>query len=142
MNNAICIKFVAEYEPLIRHIRHSVFTLEQKVDSTLDFDGLDSFATHALIYDSETPVATGRLLDDGHIGRVAVLSSHRGLGYGKQVISALERYAVENHYPRLYLGAQLHAESFYAQLGFSCFGEQYTEANIEHISMQKQLLAG
>ena len=139
MKKAICTKFVSEYEPLIHHIRHSVFTLEQKVESTLDFDGLDPLAIHALIYDHEIPVATGRLLDDGHIGRVAVLSSHRGLGYGKQIITTLEKFAVENHYQRLYLGSQLHAEPFYKKLGFSCFGEQYIEANIKHISMQKHL---
>lgn len=135
-------KYVTFDEENIKHIqyvRNTVFTGEQNVDSDIDFDGNDSHAIHVIIFNNEEPIATGRMLKDGHIGRVAVISAHRGLGIGAQIIKAFEHYAREENYPRLYLGSQLHAKSFYSKLGFTVFGQQYTEADIEHISMEKAL---
>ena len=133
------VTYNTESQESIQHIRHTVFTGEQQVDPAIDFDGQDSLAIHVLLFVRGRPAATGRMLSDGHIGRVAVLKEYRGMGMGRQVISALEEYAAKNHYPRIYLGSQLHAQPFYSKLGFTPYGEQYTEANIEHISMQKRL---
>lgn len=123
----------------IKNIRNRVFTDEQNVDPEIDFDGQDPKAVQAIIYCDNKAVATGRMLEDGHIGRVAVLKEYRSLGFGSKIIEILQNHAIKNNYPRIYLGAQLHAESFYKKLGFERFGQEYIEANIKHIAMQRGL---
>lgn len=139
MEQIFCGAINQDNEKQIRHIRNSVFTYEQGVDPDIDFDGQDAIAIHTIIFVHNAAVATGRILKDGHIGRVAVLKPYRSFGLGTKVITALQEYASQNNYPRIYLGSQLHAEPFYTKLGFKRFGQQYTEANIDHISMQKYL---
>ncbi|OBT13407.1 GNAT family acetyltransferase [Vibrio sp. UCD-FRSSP16_10] len=117
-------------------VRHCVFSLEQGIDTSLDFDGQDLEAVHAVVYAQNQPVATGRMLQDGHIGRVAVLDSYRGKGLGATTVNALVQQAKKQQFAKVYLGAQLHALDFYYKLGFSPFGERYFEAGIEHQSMQ------
>jgi len=54
-------------------IRYEVFVDEQNVPEELEIDGLDGEAKHVLAFVDGLPIGTGRILDDGHIGRVAVL---------------------------------------------------------------------
>ena len=82
-------------------------------------------------------VATGRMLRDGHIGRVAVVKNYRGRGIGIAVIKALLDIATKNKLKRVYLGSQLHARRFYERLGFRAYGGVYQEAGIDHILMDK-----
>ena len=64
-------------------IRHEVFVLEQSVPESLERDAFDETSLHAVAYDElGTPVGTGRLLADGHIGRMAVRRIARGQGVG------------------------------------------------------------
>ena len=60
-------------------IRYEVFVGEQNVPEELEIDGLDDEAKHVLAYVDALPIGTGRILNDGHIGRVAVLKNYRGL---------------------------------------------------------------
>ncbi|GAB7220321.1 GNAT family N-acetyltransferase [Vibrio comitans] len=120
-------------------VRNTVFTAEQGIDTNLDFDGQDEQAVHALVYDNDEPVATGRMLGDGHIGRIAVLISHRGKGLGSAIMKALVNEARRRNFPRVYLGAQVHALDFYEKLGFESIGERYDEVGIEHQTMQLSL---
>ncbi|HWW71426.1 MAG TPA: GNAT family N-acyltransferase, partial [Duganella sp.] len=54
-------------------IRFEVFVEEQKVPAELEMDHMDAVCVHAVAYDAAgKPVGTGRLLPDGHIGRMAV----------------------------------------------------------------------
>ncbi|MEZ8990600.1 GNAT family N-acetyltransferase [Vibrio breoganii] len=120
-------------------VRNTVFTAEQGIDTNLDFDGLDEEAVHALVYDNDEPIATGRMLEDGHIGRIAVLISHRGKGLGTSIMKALVDEARLRSFSRVYLGAQVHALDFYQKLGFEPIGERYEEVGIEHQTMQLSL---
>ncbi len=120
-------------------VRNTVFTAEQGIDTNLDFDGQDEQAVHALVYDNDEPVATGRMLEDGHIGRIAVLISHRGKGLGTAIMKALVNEARRRNFARVYLGAQVHALDFYEKLGFESIGERYDEVGIEHQTMQLSL---
>ena len=120
-------------------VRNTVFTAEQGIDTNLDFDGQDEQAVHALVYDNDDPVATGRMLEDGHIGRIAVLISHRGKGLGTAIMEALVNEARRRNFARVYLGAQVHALDFYEKLGFESIGERYDEVGIEHQTMQLSL---
>jgi len=129
----------AQGERDIRSIRNHVFTVEQAIDPESDFDGNDLQARHALATCEGRAVGTGRLLEDGHIGRVAVLSPFRGRGVGRVIVKCLLREAVMNDCPRVFLGAQKQACDFYRKLGFTCYGDRYREAGIEHLLMEKIL---
>lgn len=126
-------------EQTIRHIRKTVFCQEQNIPHALDFDGQDPQAYHVLAYHHQTPCGTGRLLSDGHIGRIAVLKEYRKRGYGKQIVEALIEVAQNHEYPSVYLGSQKHAIGFYQKLGFKTYGQEYLEVGIPHIKMEKRL---
>ena len=53
------------------------------------------------------------------------------------MVLALVKEAKNIDVKRVYLGAQKHAVGFYEKLGFSVYGEPYTEVNIEHIHMER-----
>ena len=71
-------------------IRYAVFVDEQKVPAEIELDDWDALSLHALALDAQGRVlGTGRLLPDGHIGRMAVLQSARGQGVGTALLRAL-----------------------------------------------------
>ena len=77
----------------IKQVRENVFTKEQGVPVDIEIDGLDTDASHVLVFDSEEVIGTGRMLLDGHIGRIAVEKQYRGRGIGKIIINELVRVA-------------------------------------------------
>jgi hypothetical protein len=117
-------------------IRHRVFSVEQQVDPDIDFDGLDGLAIQVLASSEGIAVGTGRMLADGHIGRIAVLKEYRGKGIGSDIIQALVKQAREAGMTKVFLGSQVRAVPFYEKLGFSAAGENYIEANIPHTPME------
>ena len=123
----------------ICNIRFKVFVDEQNVPEELEIDGLDDEAKHVLAYLDDEPIGTGRILIDGHIGRVAVLKKYRGLGIGKSIMKELIEWAQKNNLEKLWLSSQWHAHSFYLDIGFVCEGEVYEEAGIDHIKMNRTL---
>jgi len=130
------VTFEGENQACIRGIRSAVFGAEQGVPAELDFDSLDPVAVHVLARLDGKPVGTGRILDDGHIGRIAVRQECRGSGLGAAIVGALLAEARSRKYPRVFLGAQIHATGFYEKLGFSPFGDEYREAGIQHVAME------
>jgi len=120
-------------------IRYEVFVEEQNVPEELEIDGLDNEAKHVLAFVNEVPVGTGRILSDGHIGRVAVLEKHRSLGIGKLIMKELVNCAQDSSLDKVWLSSQWHAHSFYLDLGFVCVGKIYEEAGINHIKMFRLL---
>jgi predicted GNAT family N-acyltransferase len=137
MIDTIVVECDEQYAPEIRSIRNDVFTNEQHIDEDKDFDGQDRDAVHVLVICTDKYVGTGRMLKDGHIGRLAVLKGYRGRGLGARVVLALIKEAKNIDMERVYLGAQTHATGFYEKLGFSAYGEPYMEANIKHIHMER-----
>ena len=133
---------ICDYEPHtddICAIRYEVFVDEQNVPEELEIDGLDGKAKHVLTFVDDVPIGTGRILSDGHIGRVAVLKNYRGLGIGKSIMKELIKCAQDMSLEKVWLSSQWHAYSFYLDLGFVCVGEVYKEAGIEHIKMFRVL---
>ncbi len=121
-------------------VRIEVFVIEQNVPAELEWDEGDEVSTHAVAYDEQgQPVATGRLLPDGHIGRMAVSQSLRGQGIGKQVLMALLDHARQDGHSELVLHAQTHAIPFYEQQGFVPEGEEFIEADMPHRLMRRRL---
>ena len=133
---------ICDYESNIKDIsaiRYEVFVDEQNVPVDLEIDGLDGKAKHTLAFIDGVPIGTGRILNDGHIGRVAVLKNYRGLGIGKLIMKELIKWAQDMSLEKVWLSSQWHAHSFYLDLGFVCVGEIYKEAGIDHIKMFKSL---
>ena len=120
-------------------IRYEVFVDEQKVPEELEIDGLDGEAKHVLAFIDGLAIGTGRILSDGHIGRLAVLKKYRGQGAGKLIMKELMNWAKDMNLENVWLSSQWHAHSFYLDLGFDCFGEIYEEAGIDHIKMFRSL---
>jgi predicted GNAT family N-acyltransferase len=121
-------------------IRFKVFVEEQKVPAEIELDDWDPQCLHALALDDAGRVlGTGRLLPDGHVGRMAVLREARGTGTGTALLQALMQAARERGHRHVVLSAQTHAVPFYARLGFAIEGEVYDEAGIPHVDMRRAL---
>jgi predicted GNAT family N-acyltransferase len=121
-------------------IRKQVFVVEQGVPYEIELDEWDERSDHALAYDADgRAIGTGRLLPDGHIGRMAVLREARGQGVGSAILAALIDRAGARAMKRIELSAQTHAVPFYRRHGFSAFGEEYMEAGIPHLAMARDL---
>ena len=127
------------HESSILDIRFKVFVDEQGVDPKLEIDGRDSECLHAIAFDSDKPVGTGRLLPDGHIGRMAVLQEYRSKGIGQRILLKLIEAARQKGWDRVHLSSQTQAVSFYEKFGFQRFGEVYLEAGIDHVDMRLDL---
>ncbi|WP_404473799.1 GNAT family N-acetyltransferase [Vreelandella venusta] len=116
-------------------IRSTVFIDEQRVPQEEEWDGRDPECHHFLATLDGQPVGTARLLPDGHIGRVAVLSSARGKGIGIQLMEAAIQAARDAGHTTAELSAQLHALAFYERLGFVAYGDVFMDAGIPHRHM-------
>jgi len=129
-----------EQEALLA-VRHEVFVLEQNVPEELELDGLDGQCVQALAEDAEgQPIGTARLMPEGRIGRVAVLSSWRRCGVGAELMVKLEEEARQLAMPRLVLHAQTWTIPFYKSIGFDLVdGEEFYEAEIPHRIMEREL---
>jgi predicted GNAT family N-acyltransferase len=121
-------------------LRRTVFIDEQGVPEEMEWDADDVVSVHFLaVADDGTPVGCARLLPDGHLGRMAVLPAWRGRGIGRALLAAAEKAARSRGHTMLRLSAQTHAADFYARAGFAVAGEEYEEAGIPHVAMQKHL---
>lgn len=124
------------------NVRNQVFVQEQKVPSSIEMDELDASSLHVVVEDQQgAAIGTARLLPNGHIGRMAVLSSYRGQGIGDLLLKTLLKTALKQGQKTVFLSAQLHAISFYSRYGFETYGEVYQDANIAHQMMRCELLS-
>ena len=118
-------------------IRFEVFVEEQRVPAEMELDEFDALSCHALALVDGRPVGTGRLLPDGHIGRMAVLPGWRGHGVGAALLQALIAEAARRGLREVALNAQTHALAFYRRHGFEAVGEVFMEAGIPHRAMRR-----
>jgi predicted GNAT family N-acyltransferase len=123
-------------------LRESVFVAEQGVPADMEGDEFDAVSYHAVAYDAaQRAIGTGRLLPDGHLGRMAVAAGWRGRGVGRAVLDALIDEAHTRRYPELFLNAQTQALGFYRPFGFIESGPIFMEAGIPHQAMSRRLIA-
>ena len=126
--------------PTCLALRHLVFVSEQGVPIAEEADEHDAGATHFLAFDGNAPVGTARITytpEMAKIGRVCVLPSHRGSGLGAALINAALAHIRAASTPLARLGAQVQAIGFYEGLGFSVVGEEYDDAGIPHVDMER-----
>ena len=122
-----------------KRIRFTVFVEEQGVPADLEMDENDAASLHALAYADGFAIGTGRLLPDGHIGRMAVLQEWRGQGAGRAMLRRLIDAARHRGHREVALSAQVHAVEFYRAEGFEPDGAVYEEAGIPHQAMRMRL---
>ena len=122
-----------------KRIRFAVFVEEQGVPAEIELDDMDEHCLHALAFEGSEAVGTGRLLPDGHIGRMAVLEPWRGRGVGAALLKRLVQAARERGDAEVVLSAQVHALGFYRAHGFIVHGGVYEEAGIPHQEMRLAL---
>jgi predicted GNAT family N-acyltransferase len=121
-------------------IRFAVFVEEQRVPLEMEMDEFDPQCLHALAYSAEgEAIGTGRLLPDGHIGRMAVVKAWRGRGVGGAMLQGLIGAARLRGDREVILSAQTHAIAFYRKHGFAEEGAEYDDAGIPHQAMRKAL---
>ena len=140
MEDALSLRIVdwPEAEALVMPLREAVFVVEQGVPAELERDEFDAVSRHAVAQDANGAViATGRLLPDGHVGRMAVAANARGRGVGGRVLEALVAEAGVRGLAEVVLNAQLQAEAFYRRHGFVPEGGVFLEAGIEHRCMRR-----
>ena len=118
-------------------IRQMVFINEQGVPAAMEHDEHDASSLHALALDGAgNAIGTGRLLPDGHIGRMAVLPAWRHHGVGAALLRHLLEAAALRGTRQLALNSQIHAAPFYARYGFMPVGQEFIEAGIAHLEMR------
>ena len=118
-------------------LRRQVFVIEQKIDARLEVDENEDLAFYVVVYADCEPAATGRYRET-EIGikleRFATLSSFRGKGLGKIVLSEVLKNVV-NLGKTIYLHSQESAVDFYLKNGFIISGDPFFEAGIRHYKM-------
>lgn len=121
-------------------LRFAVFVNEQQVPAEIELDEFDELSVHAVAFDADgSAVGTGRLLPDGHIGRMAVAKAARGRGAGSAILKALMDEARRRRHSHAVLSAQTHAQDFYRKHGYAAHGDEYDDAGIPHVEMRCKL---
>jgi len=124
-------------------VRRDVFVDEQDVDEAIEIDGRDPNATHVLAEVDGESIGTARLREvepgTGKVERVAVRASHRETGVGRELMERIERIAADRGLDRLQLHSQTRVEGFYERLGYETVSEEFEEAGIPHVEMEKDI---
>ena len=127
-------------QPVAGPLRFAIFVGEQNVPAGIELDDLDASCVHAVAFDIDNKaIGTGRLLPDGHIGRMAVVKEWRRRGIGAEILETLMAEARKRGHAEVVLSAQLQAAEFYRSFGFVAEGKVYEDAGILHQQMRKKL---
>lgn len=138
MSNPFTVSLVrwCDGEPLLKSIRETVFIREQGVPAELEWDELDESCRHALaLSHGGDAIGCGRMLDNGHIGRIAVLPQWRKQKVGTAIMEALLSYARAHDYKQVDVDAQTYAVPFYHGFDFVEQGKPFIDAGLPHIKM-------
>ncbi|WP_414827698.1 GNAT family N-acetyltransferase [Alteromonas sp. H39] len=120
----------------LEKLREHVFVLEWRLPREAEFDEHDDSAFHVLIIGpGDTPVATGRLTQQGEIGRVAVKRQYRSLRMYKRLFNALVSLAKAHDVPVLHVSCDLDSVNYHEKLGFTPNGPVFMEAGIPRQKM-------
>ena len=124
----------------LRHVRRVVFIDEQSIPEDMEWDEYDAVSRHAIAEDTGgMAIGCGRLLPDGTIGRLAVVSAWRGREVGSALLQSLIELARACGHRQVRLNSQTQAMPFYGRHGFVAYGDEYMEAGIPHQSMSRNI---
>ena len=131
-----------DLESHLRNIRSRVFIEEQHVPAEMEWDGYDETCVHIIVEMNGEYVATGRLLETGQIGRMAVLQACRRKGIASKILEMILSIAESKQMETVFLNSQLEVVGFYKKYGFQEIGAVFDDAGIPHRKMKKALTKG
>jgi len=126
----------ANTQQIVWDIRHEVFVIGQNCPKELEYE-FEEESIHFIAFYNNEPAGTARIRETENgfkLERFAVLEKFRGHGIG----SALVKHLLGETIPfnkKIYLHAQLTAAPLYAKNSFKPAGENFWEADIEHVKM-------
>lgn len=127
-------------EPLLRAIREAVFIREQHVPEELEWDSMDGGSRHALALTLKgEAIGCGRILPNGHIGRMAVLPEWRNKRVGTAIMEIMLNEARARGLKQVDVEAQVQALPFYHLFGFVEHGNEFMDAGMPHKKMKLKL---
>ncbi|WP_371379205.1 GNAT family N-acetyltransferase [Thalassotalea aquiviva] len=113
-------------------VRQKVFVYERRIPFEVEFDQFDRQAHHVLVTDEESnePLATGRITDNGEISRICVVIPQRKSPIGKEVIKTLLQIARQRKVEEVYINSALDAVDYFTKHHFRPVGSVFMEAGI------------
>lgn len=136
-------KYYDFLSPDVKMIREKVFVQEQGFEN--EFDETDEISQHIVLYKEESPIAVCRVFKGENeneyiLGRLAVLMEFRGQNFGSAMLREAEKLVLQNKGDTLMLHAQCRVRDFYANCGYSEFGDVDYDEDCLHIWMKKKLI--
>ena len=119
-------------------VRRIVFIIEQGVDPSIEFDEHEADSAHFLLLKDKRPVGSSRYRWVGRsikVERLAVLKEERGKGYGSFILERMLEEMLTLKPNNIFIHSQTAVAGFYQRFGFRRSGDEFEEANIEHIKM-------
>jgi predicted GNAT family N-acyltransferase len=130
------VKWNTDKNTLVQ-IREKVFVYELHIPKKVEFDQHDKYAHHVLVTDKrETPIATGRLCQNGLLGRIAVLPAYRNRLVYKTLLNHLVNIADNKGMQVISINCILEEVDLFKQNGFNVNGNVFMEAGIARQKMQ------
>lgn len=125
-----------------RKIREAVFMDEQGFQ--LEFDDVDDWATHLVMYDNGQAIATCRVFAGEEagafiLGRLAIVKAYRGKHLGSRMLHEAETFVRHAGGKAILLHAQCRATAFYEKSGYDAYGDVENEEYCPHVWMRKEL---
>lgn len=77
--------------------------------------------------------------DDLQMRQMAVYNEWQGKGIGRLLVQDAETYAAESGYDKIVLHARKVALGFYLNLGYTTYGDEFSEVGIPHYMMEKTI---
>ena len=114
----------------VRSVRECVFVYEWRIPMDVEFDNADLQAEHVVMYEDQTPIATGRICTDGYISRVAVIPSRRNTDAATQVFEFLTQIAKTKNMSKVTVATEVSRVGDFVKAGFSRLGRAYMEAGV------------
>lgn len=120
-------------------LRRSIFIKEQLVPEELEWDNLDSKATHILLLLNNALIGCARFILIDRVmclGRMAVIKTKRKQGFGSKLIYEIIQIAKNKNIKEIKISSQIQAMPFYRKIGFIAEGKVFIDAGIKHKKMR------
>jgi len=122
-------------------VRRKVFVEEQGIAENIVFDGFDKNADHFVASIEGIVVGSLRVRYPdsvtAKIERLAVLPAARGAGVATELMEFVLNYLKNKDIRKAVLDSQSYVRKLYEELGFSQVGDEFQEAGIPHVKMEK-----
>lgn len=132
----------AEYKKMLR-LRDDV--LRKPLGIELDLSKLGNEETDFLIGCFEEEEIMGCVIlsplseTELKLRQMAVAIELQGAGLGTEIMAWAEEFARFKGYKKIIMNARKYAIPFYEKMGYTVYGNEFTEVSIPHFKMEKEL---